>query len=97
MASGLAVGVQMHKIIKIFDEKHVFSIISGVVAWKIKKKRMKNLYKIFSTFLTTSIIMHLTSIKAKKINEKKTKPDFILYGQFHAPSRKDFFIWHASS
>ena len=39
MASGLAVGVQMHKIIKIFDEKHVFSIISGVVAWKIKKKK----------------------------------------------------------
>ena len=41
MASGLAVGVQMHKIIKIFDEKHVFSIISGVVAWKIKKKEWK--------------------------------------------------------
>ena len=36
--------------------------------------------------------MHLTSIKAKKINEKKTKPDFILYGQFHAPSRKDFLF-----
>ena len=67
--------------------KNMFSN-SGVVAWKIK--RLKSCVQFFSSFLTTSIIMHLTSIKAKKINEKKTKPDFILYGQFHAPSRKDF-------